>query len=207
MAGYSCVSTTDGIEQGLRILAADEDREALATTVDLLTGLGHEVTSLAVRLREAAERIAADDPDVTVVVLHDDPQHALEMIEEIAAYASGPVIALVPEFDAGFASAAAERGIDALAGPADADGVQAAIEVAMHRHAERRALEQQVDQLETALQRRGTIERAKGILMERHAVGEREAFDRLRGHARSTSASVVSVAQAVSDGHALLPAD
>jgi response regulator NasT len=199
------VDASKGIDQSLRILAADEDREALRTTVDLLTELGHEVTSLAVGLREAAERIAADDPDLTVVVLHDDPAHALGLIEEIAEYASGPVIALVPGFDAAFAAAAAERGIDALAGPTDADGVQAAIEVAMHRHAERRALEQQVDQLETALERRGTIERAKGILMERHSIDERAAFDRLRSHARSTSATVVSVAQAVSDGHALLP--
>jgi response regulator NasT len=199
------VDTSNGIETGLRILAADEDREALGTTVDLLAQLGHQVSSLAVGLREAAARIAADEPDLSVVVLHDDPAHALELIDEIAAYASGPVIALVPEFDQAFAAAAAERGIDALAGPTDAAGVQAAIEVAMHRHAERRALEQQVDQLETALERRGTIERAKGILMERHSIDERAAFDRLRSHARSTSTTVLSVAQAVSDGHALLP--
>jgi response regulator NasT len=199
------VEAANGIDEGLRVLAADEDREALGTTVDLLAGLGHQVTSLAVGLREASARIAADEPDLSVVVLHDDPDHALDLIEEISTYATGPVIALVPEFDSAFAAAAAERGIDALAGPADADGVQAAIEVAMHRHAERRALEEQVDQLETALERRGMIERAKGILMERHSIDERQAFDRLRGHARSTSATVLSVAQAVSDGHALLP--
>lgn len=194
-----------GIERGLRVLAADEDREALGSTVELLQQLGHEVTSLAVGLAEVAARIAADDPDLTVVVLHDDPDHALELIEEISAYASGPVIALVPEIHAEFAAAAAGRGIDALAADADLEAVQAAIEVAMQRSAERRALEQQVDQLQSALERRGTIERAKGILMERHSIGERAAFERLRGHARSTSATVVSVAQAVCDGHALLP--
>ncbi len=50
------------------------------------------------------------------------------------------------------------------------------------------------------------IERAKGILMERFGVGEREAFERLRAHARSQSLTVVAVAQAVTDGHALLRA-
>jgi AmiR/NasT family two-component response regulator len=194
-----------GTEQGLRVLAADEDRDALRATVALLEELGHQVTALAVGVGEAAQQILAEDPDVAVVVLHDDPQHALELIDELTAWASGPVIALVPRYDAAFASAAAERGIDALARPGSAADVQAAIEVALRRAGERRALTQQVDQLETAMQRRSTIERAKGILMERHGVDERGAFELLRAHARSRSESVVAVAQAVSDGHALLP--
>ena len=49
------------------------------------------------------------------------------------------------------------------------------------------------------------IERAKGILMERHAVDERAAFELLRDHARSSGRRVVDVAQTVLDGHALLP--
>jgi response regulator NasT len=49
------------------------------------------------------------------------------------------------------------------------------------------------------------IERAKGILMERHGVGDREAFELLRENARSASRRVVDVAQTVVDGHALLP--
>jgi AmiR/NasT family two-component response regulator len=49
------------------------------------------------------------------------------------------------------------------------------------------------------------IERAKGILMERHGVDDREAFELLREQARSTSRPVIEVAQAVLEGHALLP--
>ena len=36
------------LARGLRVLAADEDEAALCGTADLLAGLGHEVTSLAV---------------------------------------------------------------------------------------------------------------------------------------------------------------
>jgi AmiR/NasT family two-component response regulator len=36
-------------------------------------------------------------------------------------------------------------------------------------------------------------------------VGEREAFERLREHARAGGRRVVEIAQAVLDGHALLP--
>jgi response regulator NasT len=197
----------DGATQALRVLAADEDRDALDATVRMLGELGHEVTACAVGVREAAARIAADDPDLAVVVLHDDPQHALELIDEISEYASGPVIALVEEDDPAFVKAAAERGLDAVARPDSTEAVQSAIELALQRHAERRRLAEQVDKLSSALERRATIERAKGILMERHGIGEREAFERLRAHARSHNQTVVSVAGAVAEGHALLRRD
>lgn len=194
-------SVTDG---GLRVLAADEDRDALRETARMLEALGHEVTACAVGVREVAEQIVADEPDVAVVVLHDDVDHALDLIDEISEYASGPVIALLEGPDPAFASAAAKRGIDAIASTDHPHAVQEAIEVAVRRSAERRALVEQVEQLETALSRRAVIERAKGILMERYGLGERAAFERLRNHARSQGRTVVAVAQAVSDGHALL---
>ena len=65
--------------------------------------------------------------------------------------------------------------------------------------------QEKVEQLQTALERRSVIERAKGILMERHGVDDRGAFELLRDHARSSSRRVVDVSQAVLDGHALLP--
>ena len=86
-----------------------------------------------------------------------------------------------------------------------AETVQSAMEIAVRRHAETEALTERVTQLETALARRALIERAKGILMERHGLDERAAFELLREHARSQSRTVLSVAQAVADGHALLP--
>jgi AmiR/NasT family two-component response regulator len=189
----------------LRVLAADEDRAALDRTAAILRDLGHEVTSYAVAVQEAVEKVAEDDPDLAVVVLHDDDAHALELIDELAEWASGPVVALMASDHEGFAAEAAERGIDAIARPVTAESVRAAIEVATRRHADRRALTDEVAQLEGALQRRATIERAKGILMERHGVDEREAFELMRRQARSTSRPLVGIAQAVLDGHALLP--
>ena len=41
--------------------------------------------------------------------------------------------------------------------------------------------------------------------MERHTIDDREAFQRVREHARSTNRTVVDVAAAVAEGHALLP--
>jgi response regulator NasT len=192
-------------ERGLRVLLADENPEALQRLCDVLAELGHVVTPFAVSVREAAEIIAREDPDLTIVAVHQDDEHALELIGESVEFASGPVIAQVPDGDTDFVARAAERGISAWVESSKPNTVQAAIEVAMRRYRDERRLWDKVEQLQSALERRAVIERAKGILMERHAVGEREAFELLRDHARSTSRRVVDVAQTVLDGHALLP--
>ena len=190
---------------GLRVLAADEDEATLQAVDELLAKLGHTVAAHAVTVREAAALIASEDPDLSVVAVHDDDDHALDLIEEINEYARGPVIVLLGEHEPQFVSAAAERGIDAFARPRFEAEVQGAIELAMRRHADTARLTEQVEQLESALERRGTIERAKGILMERHGVDERQAFELLRAQARRSSRRVVDLAHAVADGHALLP--
>jgi len=195
----------DGDLRGMKVLLADQDEGALRIAAALVRDLGHEVTELAVGVEEAAEVIARDDPDLSIVVVYEDDSYALDLIEEIAEYARGPVIAMVAKEEPEFVSAAAKRGIYAYAREGMADSIQSAIEVAVRRQAEKRELAEQVERLETALERRALIERAKGILMERHNIGEREAFDRLRDHARSRNRTVVDVSASVAEGHALLP--
>jgi AmiR/NasT family two-component response regulator len=189
----------------LRVLAADEDEKTLKATDDLLAGLGHTVTAYAVTVRQAGDLIAREEPDLSVVVVHDDDEHALELIEEICEYARGPLIVLLGGHDPSFLRHAAERGIDAFARPHFEQEVQGAIELAMKRHGDKVRLTEQVEQLESALERRGTIERAKGILMERHGVDERQAFELMRQQARRSNRRVVELAHAVADGHSLLP--
>jgi AmiR/NasT family two-component response regulator len=190
---------------GLRVLAADEDQRALDATAAVLRGLGHEVTALAIGVREAADLIAADEPDLSLVVVHDDHEHALSLVDELNEYSSGPVIVVLTEADSELVRRAAERGIDAFAQTMDPTAIQSAIELAMKRHGELQALTDKVDQLQGALERRAIIERAKGIVMERQSIDERDAFELLRAHARSRNARVVDIARAVADGHALLP--
>ena len=192
-------------ETNLRILIADENESALRQLHAVLSELGHEVTPYAVSVHDAIELIAKDDPEVAIVVVHKDDEHALALIAEAVEYASGPVIAQLPDADMEFLSRAADRGIAAYVESMDPEAVQGAIEVAVRRYREARHLHVKVDQLEGALERRGVIERAKGILMERHGVGERQAFELLRDHSRTTGRRVVDVAQAVLDGHGLLP--
>jgi response regulator NasT len=189
----------------LKVLLADEDEGALRVTAAMVRDLGHEVSEMAIGVPQAADMIARDDPDVSLVVVYENDHYALDLIEEISAFARGPVIAILEKEDPVFVAAAADRGIAAYARDQRPESIQSAIEVSVRRHEEKRKLIEQVERLESALERRALIERAKGILMERHSVSEREAFDRLRDHARSRNRTVVDVAASVTEGHALLP--
>ena len=188
----------------MRVLLADQDPGALRVTASQVRDLGHTPSEIAVSLRDAAEAIARDEPDLAIVVLYGDDRYALNLIEEINAYSSGPVIALLDHEDPEFVAEAAERGIFAYARQDTTESIQSAIEVAMRRSREQQELAEQIERLEGALQRRALIERAKGILMERHSIDDRAAFELLREHARSHNRTVVDVAAAVTEGHALL---
>lgn len=191
--------------KGLRILTADEDESTLRATDAILEGLGHTVTGHVTSVARVGDLAAAEDPDLSIVVVDSDDEHALDLIDEMSEYARGPIIALIGGHEPGFVASAAERGIYAFARMRFLDEVEGAIELALRRHEEKARLVEQVSQLESALERRGAIERAKGILMERHGVDEREAFELLRSHSRKSNRRVVDLAHAVSDGHALLP--
>jgi AmiR/NasT family two-component response regulator len=193
--------------KGLKVLVADEDHEALDSVAKLLQTLGHEVSARAVGVAEVSREIDEDEPDVALVKLHDDDEHALELIDEIVDEAACPVIALMEVPDTQFISRAAKHGIFAYVQPVTAETVQGALDVAIRRHAELERLNTEVEVLEGAIQRRAVIERAKGILMERHSIGDRDAFEMLRSHARANNRKLVDVAGAVAEGHLLLPGE
>ena len=197
---------TSTSERNLRILLANERKEDLQVLGDVLDDLGHEVTPFAVSVAEATELIAREEPDLAFVVLDGDDEHGLALIAETVTFASGPVLVSVRTAESPDTIArAADMGIMGYVDSWAPDDLQGAIDVAVRRHREEQRLTEKVAQLESALDRRVVIERAKGILMERHRVDDRGSFELLREHARSSSRRVVDVAQAVLDGHALLP--
>ncbi|HEX8854868.1 MAG TPA: ANTAR domain-containing protein [Thermoleophilaceae bacterium] len=189
---------------GLRVLVADEDHEALDRLASMLDELGHEVTARAVSVRELSREINETHPDVAIVKLHGDEDHALDLIDELVEEAECAVLALMEVEKPEFVATAAEKGLFGFVAPATPEAIQSEIEVTVRRHGELRRLSDEVEQLETALARRAIIERAKGILMERHGVDEKEAFQMLRDHARSSNLKLIDVARSVATGHKLL---
>jgi len=182
----------------LRVLIANERRDRLALVAPIVAALGHEVIAREVEVNDVGAVTARERPDVALVGLGESSDHALTLIEKIVRESACPVIVLLHAPDPDFVKQASKRGVFAYITDADAMDWQSSIDIVLRRFAE-------YHDLEGAFGRRAVTERAKGILMERHAVDEQAAFAMLRDHSRSVNRRLIDVASAVVDGHALLP--
>ena len=93
--------------ESLRVLVADEDRHQLEPVSEALEKLGHEVIALAVEAGESARATHEHCPDLAIVALHEDKEHALELIEQIVDEATCPVCLLAKQPSREFLSKAA----------------------------------------------------------------------------------------------------
>ena len=182
----------------LRVLVANEREDRIALVTTLVAGLGHTVIAGSTNVTEVGELTSSEHPDVALVGLGDSSAHALELIERIVHEADCPVIAVLEGHDTAFVDEAAKRGVFAYIEDGTADELQSALEITLRRFAE-------YHNLQGAFGRRALTERTKGILMERYQIDEQQAFEMLRDHARHSGQKILYVAQAVLDGHLLLP--
>jgi AmiR/NasT family two-component response regulator len=182
----------------LRVLIANERRDRLALVAPIVAALGHEVIAREIDVEDVGAVTARERPDVALVGLGESSEHALHLVEKIVRESACPVIVLLHAPDADFVREASKRGAFAYITDADAKDWQSSIDIVLRRFTE-------YHDLEGAFGRRAQIERAKGILMERHSVDEASAFKLLREQSRSTNRKLVDVASAVVDGHRLLP--
>jgi AmiR/NasT family two-component response regulator len=170
----------------MRVLVADETRSQLEPVGDALGELGHDVIALEVEPGQTARATHEHEPDLAIVALHEDQEHALELVREIVDEASCPVCLLASRPSREFLAEAARRGVFAHVDSTDPTELAGGIEIAMERF-------RQYRDLLGAFERRARIERAKGRLMERHGISADEAFERLRRHARDTRAPIMRV--------------
>lgn len=182
----------------LRVLIADESSPRLEEMSGIVVALGHDVIAREMEASEVGHATHQERPDVALVGLGEHSEHALNLISTIVHEATCPVIAVLNAQDPGFVAEAAKRGIFAYVSEDSPEELQGAIEIVLQRFAEFR-------NLEGAFGRRAVIERAKGILMERHAIDEREAFELLRRHSQRTGRKLTDLADAVAGSHLLLP--
>lgn len=184
----------------LRVLVADGRAERLEEVGRTVASLGHEVISRRSDLEEIGRATIAERPDLAIVIVGESSDEALRAIGRIVQEATCPVIAVLDVQDRAFVEQAARRGIFAyISGGQDPAELQSSIDITLQRFAE-------YQNLEGAFGRRAITERAKGILMERHGIDERAAFEMLRDQARNAGRKVVDVADAVVASFRLLPA-
>jgi AmiR/NasT family two-component response regulator len=117
------------------------------------------------------------------------------LIDKIVREAAWPVIVLLHARDPEFMKTS-KRGVFAHLGRG-VDDWQSATDITLRRFAE-------YHDLQGALGRRALTERAKGILMERHAIDQASAFAMLGERSRIDNRKLIDLAAAVVDGHRLL---
>jgi AmiR/NasT family two-component response regulator len=189
----------------LRVLVADEQPDLVAALGAMVREAGHEAVACGIALSAVAAAVERERPDVAVVGVHDDPGHALDLLDTLRSAGDLPVIAALDHDDELFLADAAERDLVAQAAPLQADGLANAIRVAWTRAKRARTITERLEAAEEQLRRRAVIERAKGVLMERHGVAEPQAYAMLRDHARNERQSMTAVAESVLRLRPLLP--
>ena len=182
----------------LRVLIANERKDRLALVAPIVVALGNEVIAREIDVQDVGPVTARERPDVALVGLGESSQHALELIDKIVREAACPVIVLLHAPDPGFVKEASKRGVFAHISDDDVEDWQASIDIVLRRFAE-------FHDLQGAFGRRAQIERAKGILMERHSITDDNAFEMLREQSRVGNRKLIDLAAAVVDGHRLLP--
>jgi AmiR/NasT family two-component response regulator len=192
-------STGEPGVQHLRILIANERAERLEIVARVVVEMGHTVIARELDIDEVGQVTREERPDVALVGLGESSQHALDHISRIVREATCPVIALLNDDDAAFVRDAADRGIFAYITDGDPEEFQSSIDIALRRFAD-------YHNLEGAFGRRAVIERAKGILMERHSLTDQQSFELLRAHSQRSGRKLYDLATAILDSHLLLAA-
>jgi AmiR/NasT family two-component response regulator len=177
----------------LKVLVADERQKYLEPVSVAVRDLGHAVIAHEISIAKVGAATVEHRPDIAIVALHEDTDHALDLISEIVDEAVCPVIALADDASREFVAAAADRGVFGVIDSTNETELAGAIDVALQRH-------RQFAKLLNAFERRARIERAKGVLMERHALDDRAAFERIRSQARDAQRPLIDVVDELLEG-------
>lgn len=191
-------------QESLAVVVADDDPEALEAAARLVEAAGHRVVARESDAAEVVSAISRHGAQLAVIAVHENTERVLRLVETINDTAACRTVLLFDDEDTQLVRDALDRGLDAYAGRTTPAALNAAIALARRRFAELEAHGRQIRNLKAGAQRRALLERAKGVIMERHDVDERGAYELLRSHARDTRTSLAEVADAVVRARALL---
>ena len=182
----------------MRILVAEDETIIRMDVRDLLERSGHEVCAEARDGEEAVALARSEQPDVAILDVKMPKLDGIEAARRILDERPIPIVMLTAYGQEELVARAAEAGVFGyLVKPFREQDLLPAIRTARARHEELVALREQADSLAEALASRKSIERAKGLLMEREGLTEQEAFARLRKASQVSGRPLKVVAEAV----------
>ena len=181
-----------------RLLIADDESLIRMNLKETLVGLGYLVVG------EAGDGVSAITlarqlrPDLVVMDIKMPKLDGIQAAEVLTQERIAPVLLLTAYNDRELVDRARDAGVVAyLVKPFREADLLPAIEIAMARFAELRALDKQLGDLQEAMETRKIVERAKGILMETQGLTEAEAFRRIQQLSMTTRKPMEEIAQAI----------
>lgn len=147
-----------------------------------------------------SDRLAQLQPDLIIVDAESEARDALEHVVMATRDERRPIVMFTNDEDTSHVPQALAAGVTAyiVAGLAP-QRIRPILEVALARFAHEQSLRTELAQARTALQDRKTIDRAKGLLMQRQGLTEQAAYEKLRKTAMDKGLKLVDVAQRMLD--------
>ena len=182
--------------KSLRIVVADDDPDILDYFRMILAALGHRVVAVAEDGKQLVEQYCASRPDLVITDIFMPEQDGIEAVREICRDTPVPIVLVTgqnaPEH---ITEVLRETVLAYLAKPFQRDELASAIERAMQRFEEFRALLDRTGDPQQAVADRKLLNDAKGVLMATERISEHEAFRRLQELAASKDRDIIEVAQ------------
>lgn len=146
------------------------------------------------------ERLAQIEPDMIVVDAESQARDTLEHVVMATRDARRPIVLFTDDEDTSHVRDAIAAGVTAyVVAGLGAERIKPVLDVAMARFQHEEALLRQLADARSQLHERKVVERAKGLLMQRHAINENEAYARLRKAAMDKGLKLAEVAQRILD--------
>jgi response regulator NasT len=190
-----------------RVVIAEDEAIIRLDLKEILEVEGYEVVGETGRGDEAVELVARLQPEVAILDVKMPGIDGIEAARRITAEHNVAVLILTAFSQRNLIEDARDAGVVAyLVKPFQRGELVPAIEVALARFEEYRAIEQEHDRLskevatlEDKLETRRTVDRAKGVLMDSHGMSEKEAFSFIQRAAMDRRSAMRDIAQAVID--------
>src|SRR5213078_3260153 len=182
----------------MRVLVAEDETIIRLDLRDLLERSGFEVCAEARDGEEAVELARSARPDVAIMDVKMPKLDGIDAARKILDERPIPIVMLTAYGQEELVSRAVEAGVFGyLVKPFRESDLLPAIHTARARHDELSALREEAESLADALAARKAIERAKGLLMEKEALSEQDAFARLRKASQVSGRPLKVVAEAL----------
>ena len=184
-----------------RVVIAEDEAIIRLDLKELLEEEGYEVVGETGRGDEAVELVRNLGPELAILDIKMPGLDGLSAARHIAGERLAAVLILTAFSQRDLVEQARDAGaMSYIVKPFQKSDLIPAIEVALGRHAELKSLESEVGDLAERLEARKIIDRAKGILMDRHGKNEQEAWRFLQTEAMNRRTKVHEVAGLVVAG-------